>query len=61
MQNVNMAVKGNILTITIDLSQRNGRSASGKTINIASTHGNVAVPGSMKGETIGLNVYTKQD
>lgn len=61
MQNVNMTVKGNILTITIDLSQRNGRSTSGKTISIASTHGNVAVPGATKGETLGLNVYTKQD
>lgn len=60
MQNVNMQVNGNTLTITVDLSKRLGRSASGKTVLIASTGGNVSIPGAVKGETLGLNLYTKE-
>lgn len=58
MQNVKMAVKGNILTISIDLAKDFGPSASGKSISIASTKGNVEVPGK-KGTIVGLNVYRK--
>ena len=56
MQNVTMKVTGNKLTITVDLSKDHGKSASGKTIKIASTGGNKEVPGG-KGAIIGLNIY----
>jgi hypothetical protein len=61
MINVKTAVKGNILTITVDLSERHGPSASGKTINIASTQGNVKLDAPHGNVSIGLNVYTKPD
>jgi len=57
MKNVQMTVAGNILTITVDLTKEFGPSSSGKTIIIASTEGNVAVPG--RDEKVGLNVYRK--
>jgi hypothetical protein len=57
MKNVQMTVAGNILTITVDLTKEFGPSSSGKTIIIASTEGNVAVP--ERDEKIGLNVYRK--
>lgn len=43
------------LTLVIDLTHSGGPSASGKTIRVASTEGNVQVPGT--GVTLGLNVY----
>ena len=55
-QNVTMSVEGNILTVKIDLSKDFGPSASGKTISIASTKGNVVVPGN-DGIKIGINAY----
>jgi hypothetical protein len=58
MQNIDMTVDKYILTIKIDLSQRHGESASGKTIIIASTSGNIAVPGN-KEIKIGINAYIK--
>ena len=58
MKNVQMAVAGNILTITVDLTKEFGPSSSGKTIIIASTEGNVAVPD--RNEKVGLNVYRKK-
>ena len=58
MKNVHMTVAGNIMTITVDLSKEFGPSSSGKTIIIASTEGNVAVP--ERDEKIGLNVYRKK-
>ena len=56
MKNVETKVDGNKLTIIVDLSQEFGLSSSGKSITIASTEGNVAVPGSEEVK-IGLNVY----
>jgi len=56
MKNVQMSVKDNTLTITVDLSKEYGPSSTGKSIIIASTEGNVSVPGS-EGIKIGLNVY----
>ena len=44
MKNVEMKIEGNVLTIKVDLSKEFGPSASGKTIIIASTEGNVTVP-----------------
>jgi hypothetical protein len=58
MKNVEMSLLGNILTITVDLSKEFGPSSSGKTIIIASTEGNVAVPN--REEKVGLNVYRKK-
>ena len=53
-----MKVEGNILTIKVDLSKEFGPSASGKTIIIASTEGNVSVTD--RDEKVGLNVYRKK-
>lgn len=52
-----MSVNGTTLTITVDLSKSFGSSSSGKSIIVASTEGNVSVPG--REEKIGLNVYRK--
>ncbi len=59
MKNVEMSVDGNILTIKVDLSKEFGPSASGKTIIIATTEGNVTVEG-YEDTKIGLNVYHKK-
>lgn len=56
--NVTLAVDGDTLTITVDLSQEHGRSKSGKSVIIASTAGNVRVPGT-DDVFLGLNVYKK--
>ena len=56
MQNVEMKVEGNKLTITADLSKDFGPSKSGKTIIIATTGGNVSVPGH-EAVKVGVNIY----
>ena len=58
MKNIEMQVDGDILTIKVDLTQRFGKSSSGKSEIIASTEGNQALPG-MDEIKVGLNVYTK--
>lgn len=59
MTNVKMTVsKEKILTITVDLNKRHGKSASGKTTIIASTQGNAELEG-QDGVKVGLNIYTK--
>jgi len=58
MKNIEMNVYGDILTIKVDLSKTFGKSSSGKSTIIASTEGNVSVPGKEEVK-IGLNVYTK--
>jgi len=58
LKNVELKVEGNILTIKVDLSKEYGPSASGKTIIVASTEGNISVP--ERDEKIGLNVYKKK-
>jgi len=58
MKNVEMTVDGNILTIKVDLTKEFGPSSSGKTIIVASTEGNIAVPD--RDEKVGLNVYRKK-
>jgi hypothetical protein len=58
MKNVEMTVTGNILTIKVDLTKQFGPSASGKTIIIASTEGNITVP--EREEKVGLNVDRKK-
>ena len=59
MKNVEMSLEGNILTIRVELSKEFGPSASGKTIIIASTEGNVTIPGH-EAAKVGLNVYRKK-
>lgn len=59
MKNVEMEVKDNILTIKVDLTKEFGPSSSGKTIIIATTEGNISIPGS-EDKKIGLNVYHKK-
>ena len=56
MKNVEMNVKGDKLTIVVDLKARLGASKSGKTILVASTEGNVSVPGAEEIK-LGLNLY----
>lgn len=58
MKNVEMFIEGTMLTIKVDLSKTFGPSASGKTIIIASTEGNVTIPD--REEKVGLNVYRKK-
>jgi hypothetical protein len=56
MENIAFQVEGDQLVIVIDLSHEAGESASGKSVIIASTGGNVSVPGHEEIK-IGLNVY----
>lgn len=58
MTNVDFDRDGDKLTITIDLSQDQGISKSGKSNIIASTGGAKSVPG--HDAKINLNVYTKR-
>jgi hypothetical protein len=58
MKNVNLKVTGKILTIEVNLEERLGKSASGKTTIVATTEGNLSVPG-FPDIKLGLNCYTK--
>ncbi len=58
MKNVEMNIEGNILTIKVDLTKEFGVSSSGKSVIVASTEGNYALPG--REEKVGLNVYRKK-
>lgn len=55
-KNVDATVSGNTLTIIIDLSKDYGASKTGKSIIIASSEGNAAVPGN-EAIKFGLNVF----
>jgi len=59
MKNIEMQVEKNILTLKIDLTKEFGPSASGKTILIATTEGNVSIP-EAEDKKIGVNVYRKK-
>src|SRR5437588_11222833 len=59
MQNVEFELEGDQLIIRIDLSQELGVSSSGKSAIIATTGGNVTVPG-WEAVKVGLNVYRPQ-
>jgi len=59
MKNVQAEVKGDILTIKVDLTKRFGPSKSLKTILIASTEGNQKVEGHDK-ISFGFFAYTKE-
>lgn len=58
MKNVNVVINGNKMLIEVDLAKDFGRSASGKTVIVASTEGNADVP-DHEGFKMGLNVYKK--
>lgn len=55
-QNIEMKVSGDKLIITVDLSKSYGISASGKSTIIASTGGNIALPGREEVK-VGVNIY----
>jgi hypothetical protein len=55
MQNVKITVKGTIATIVVDLAQDLGASKTGKSLLVASTHGNTTIPGT--DVKLGLNAY----
>lgn len=56
MKNVNLSVSKDTLTITVDLTKTFGLSKSRKTTIVASTKGDISVPGHPEIK-IGLNVY----
>lgn len=56
MKNVDIQVQGTKAVITVDLAARHGKSASGKSETVATTEGNVEIPG-FPGLRIGLNAY----
>ncbi len=56
MKNIEMTLDGDILTMKVDISKEFGPSKSGKSITIASTEGNIAVPDNEEIK-IGLNIY----
>lgn len=56
--NVHAEIKGNKLTLEIDLTKDFGKSKSGKTVSIASTKGNVRLQTDKGKEVvIGVNCY----
>jgi hypothetical protein len=57
-KNCDMTIEGSILTIKVDMAKDFGKSASGKSVIIASTEGNISVPGN-EDVKIGLNIYKK--
>lgn len=56
MENITFQVEGDQLVLVVDLSHEAGESSSGKSIIIATTGGNVSVPGH-EDIKIGMNVY----
>jgi hypothetical protein len=56
MDNVQIEVNDNKAVITIDLTKDFGPSKSGKTIVVATTRGNVSIPG-FDTIKIGINCY----
>ena len=57
MENMEIEVTGQTMTITVDLGEDLGLSKSGKSRKIASSGGNQKIPGT--DAIIGLNVYRK--
>ena len=60
MKNVATTTEHGKLVITVDLTKELGPSSSGKSIIIATTEGNVDVPGTPDAK-FGLNVYRKKE
>jgi len=59
LANVEMSVNGDKLTIVVDLGKEGKESSTGKSIIIASTEGNMPVPG-RENIKVGLNVFRKK-
>ena len=55
-KNVDMKVEGSKLVITVDLDKNFGLSKSGKSHIIATTEGNISIPGRPEVK-MGLNIY----
>lgn len=58
MENLKISTEGSKVTITFDAEHRGGKSSSGKTTIVATTSGNVPVPG-FPHIKIGVNAYVK--
>ncbi len=58
LTNLDVKIEGDKLILTVDLTQRHGQSKSGKNTIIASSRGNVAVPG-REDIIMGVNFYEK--
>jgi hypothetical protein len=56
MKNIELEKKDGKLVITVDLSKDCGRSKSGKSTVIASTEGNITIPGT-NNLKLGVNCY----
>lgn len=56
--NVKAKVEGDILTLTINLAETHGLSSTGKSIQIATTSGNVPLAGREMPVKVGLNVFS---
>ena len=57
-QNIQIEVKDGKAIITIDLEHRGSPSSSGKSVIVATTSGNVTIPGTTV--VLGLNAYVKK-
>jgi hypothetical protein len=60
MDNIQIEVKDNKAVITIDLIKDFGPSKSGKTVVVATTRGNVPIPGA-ENIRLGINCYKYQE
>ena len=56
-ENIQIEIKDGKAILTIDLEHRGNISASGKSVIVATTRGNVPIPGSTV--VLGLNAYMK--
>jgi hypothetical protein len=56
VKNIETKLDGNKLTLVIDLDKEFGLSSSGKSVTVASTQGNVSVPGREEIK-MGINIY----
>lgn len=56
MKNADLKVEGDVLVIRCNLKQDFGPSKSGKTIIIATSEGNISIPGHAEVK-LGLNLY----
>jgi len=56
-----VTIKGNLLVIEAELNPNPAPSASGKTLVVASSHGNQATTATVNGKvvTVGFNAYIK--
>lgn len=57
MRNIETSISGDVLTIKVNLKEPGAVSASGKSVVIASTEGNVSIPGA-EHLKLGVNLYT---